>query len=263
MFRWENSYASYINLDHRKDRLHHMIEELHRVALSAVRTPGIPVGSRQWDPFKYGVMLRRTPGAVGCHESQVSVMRKAFEMGKSAFVMEDDLIFCSDIKERLDYIQDFLNAQDDWDVFFLGGTVHTNPAWWHKPGHSTDLQMCGCHLRRDAETTSDPRILRVYGAFSTHAYIVNVKSIEKILNYFENNIHLSMGIDWLFIKMQPMLKAYMFVPGCIKQMDNQSDIGYGITKFSGFSMLGPYWWQDKKEDFDPTTYDWGEAKNNG
>ena len=30
--------------------------------------------------------------------------------------------------------------------------------------------------------------------------------------------------------------------------------------FSAFSKLGPFWWQQKKEQFDPTTFNWGEAK---
>jgi GR25 family glycosyltransferase involved in LPS biosynthesis len=259
MFNWKNAYASYINLDHRKDRQAHMQAELQRVGLQAVRTPGILAKAYQWDMVKYGVMVRRTIGAAGCHMSQVGVMQTALVQGKDAFVMEDDLVFCSDIKERLDYIEGFINRQPEWDVIFLGGTFHTNPPWWHKAGHSMDLQDCNCGLCKDAEVTDDPRIMRTYGAFSTHAYIVNHASIIKILKYFDNNVHLSMGIDWLFIKMQPQLKAFCFVPGCVKQLDNMSDIGYGMTVFSGFSMLGPYWWADKMDEFDPTTYNWGEA----
>jgi GR25 family glycosyltransferase involved in LPS biosynthesis len=187
-------------------------------------------------------------------------MQEALKAGKSAFIMEDDVVFCSDIKIRLNHIQEFLNKQEDWTFFFLGGTFHTNPPWWHKEGHSTDLQMCNCRLNKDAETTDDPRIMRVYGMFSTHAWIVNHAWIERVLDFFNTRLHLSMGIDWLTILMQPMVNAYCYVPGCIKQIDNISDIGTGITKFSGFSMLGPYWWQDNLQDFDPIHYNWAEAK---
>jgi hypothetical protein len=109
-------------------------------------------------------------------------------------------------------------------------------------------------------------MLRTYGCFSTHAYIVNVNSIEKILNLLDQHIPTSIGIDYSFIKMQPSLKTYSFVPGCIKQMDNQSDIGNGITVYSGFSRLNGteensmYWWQPWMHDFDPKTFDWKEAK---
>ena len=258
-FNWREAYASFINLDSRQDRLTHITAELDRVGLSAVRTRGMLPEEYAGDRNKIQVMFKRTKGAIGCHYSQVKVMTDALVAGKDAFVMEDDLVFCTDIKERLDHIQEFLNGRE-WDVFFLGGTVHVNPSWWHKPGHSSDLPMCECTLGRDAECTEDPNILRTYGAFSTHAYIVNKNSIQKILDYFDANVHLSMGIDWLFIKMQPSINAFCFVPGCVKQIDNMSNIGDGMTIFSAFSKLGPHWWADNMGDFDPRQYNWNEAK---
>lgn len=259
MFNWRDSYISYINLAHRTDRNEHMQKELARVGLEAIRFPALKTSEHVWDEYKTNVMQKRTSGAIGCHYSQVAVMEEALKQNKDAFVMEDDLIFCTNIKERLDYIQHFLNTHE-WDVLFLGGTVSIDP-YWHKKGHNSELQTCDCTLERDAELTYDPRILRTYGAFSTHCYIVNKNSIEKILKYFDENLHLSIGIDYLFIKMQPQLKAFMFLPGCVKQKDNLSDIGNGITYFSGFSKLGKHWWADKMEDFDPKNYNWGVVNN--
>ncbi len=256
----DKCFSRYINLDYRTDRRTHMGSEFERVGINIERMSAIRTNDRAWNMEKVKSMIHRgTGGNVGCHYSQVSVMQQALENNLNAGVFEDDLIFCSDIRERFDYIEKYLDTHE-WDVFFLGGTVHVNPAWWHKKGHSQDLQMCDCTLERDAEQTDDKRILRTYGAFSTHAYIVNKNSIEKILKYFDENVHLSMGIDWLFIKMQPQLKAFCFVPGCIIQMDNRSDIGHGMTIFSGFKMLGEHWYQDKMNDFNPDTYNWGEAK---
>ena len=63
------------------------------------------------------------------------------------------------------------------------------------------------------------------------------------------HVSISMGIDWLFILLQPYLKTFAFVPGCVKQMDNLSDIGQGITRFSGFAILGPHWFRDRMTDF--------------
>lgn len=253
----EDIYFSYINLNHRQDRNNHMILELNKHALGAVRFDAISYKTRTWDYTRYGVMLRRTPGAVGCWESQVSVMKKALSIGMDAGVMEDDLIICSDFAKRMDHIEGFVNHQEEWDVVFLGGTVHVNPPWWHT-GMNHDLP--GATLGRDAECTIDPNMLRVYGAFSTHAYIVNHRSIEKVLGLLDSVLPEAMGIDWAFIKVAPQLKCFMFVPGCIKQMDNMSDIGNGMTIFSGFSKIGPYWWTDKMEDFHPASYNWGEAK---
>jgi len=259
MFKFDACHAKFINLAHRPDRLSHMKEQLSRAGIKAERFEAINWKSRNWDPVQYGTMLRGTPGAIGCHESQVAIMREALELGKSAFVMEDDLVFCSDIQWRMMYIENWINNNDpDFDVFWLGGTFHVGPPHWHNGRVS--------NFGKDAEQTSDPRIMRTFGAFSTHAYIVNVKSIEKIMALLELGLPRSIGIDYLFITLQPQLKTYSFVPGCVKQIDNMSDIGVGMTKYSGFATLNgtiensAYWWQDKMSDFDPKSFDWKEAK---
>lgn len=247
----DNCYISFLNLEHREDRLIHIVGELEKANISAAWTRGkLPSEFDLSDP-KLQVMKNRTPGAIGCHYGQVEIMTKALELGKNAFVMEDDCVFCSDFQERMKIVDDFLSNKE-WDIFWLGGTYHYPEAWWHKPGHSPDLPQCNCTLGVDAEPTEDKRFMRTYGAFSTHCYIVNKNSLEKVLEFLEANVHLSMGIDWLMILLQPQIKTYAFVPGIAKQMDNMSDIGHGMTVFSGFSFLGKYWWQDKMEDYEYT-----------
>ena len=258
-------YASFVNLDHRQDRLQHMNYELSKAGIQAVRERGRKPEECDLNNPKHQVMKNRTPGAIGCHVSQVEIMRKAKELDLHAFVMEDDLVFCSDFQKRLSYIENFL-SRNEWDVFWLGGTFHVNPPYWHRVGKSNMPPDCSAQIGRDAELTSDPRILRTYGAFCTYAYLVNKDSIDKIQKLFDGHLHYSIGIDWLFIKLQPQLKTFAFVPGCVKQMDNQSDIGNGITRFSGFSRLNGteensrYWFQDKMEDFDPSTFNWAECR---
>jgi GR25 family glycosyltransferase involved in LPS biosynthesis len=243
-----NTYASFINLDHRPDRLHRMQAELERIGIEATRTRGFLPEEYAGNPEKVKVMLNRTPGAIGCHYSQVAVMQDALEVRKHAFVMEDDLVFCSDIQERLKHITEFTD-NNEWDIIWLGGTYHLQPTW-HKVKHGKhvhpDLQMCDCQLNKDWEPTHDPRFVRTYGIWSTYAYIVNVNSIEKILKLLDKNVHLSMGIDWLFILLQPRLKTFAYHYGCVKQYDNQSDIGNGITRFSGFEKAcGKHWFKDR------------------
>lgn len=258
-----DSHIAFVNLDHRTDRRGHMNYQLGKAGIEAERVRGLLPSEVDVDPQKVAVMQNRTPGAIGCHYSQVSIMEKALLLGKHAWVMEDDLIFCEDFTtDRIIYIDQWMNY-NDWDVFWLGGTFHS-PAWWHKPGHDRELPQCKCTLGKDVEPPGEKyrHIVRTYGAFCTYAYIVNINSLEKILKLLNENVHLSMGIDWLFIYLQPQLKTYAFVPGCIKQMDGQSDIGKGMTIFSGFSKLNGteensrYWWQNRMEDFDPLSYEW-------
>ena len=237
----DDSYISYINLASRTDRNDHMIKELARIDLNAIRQEAFLPSEFQGP--KYEVMRRRTPGAIGCYMSQLVVMAKALNEGQHAFVMEDDLVFCDDFKERIEIIDKFL-SENQWDVFWMGGTYHTEPTW-HKNPHPQDMKYCTCTLNRDYEPTDNARIVRTYGAFSTHCYIVNRHSISKVISLLDGFMQHSIGIDFSFIYLQPSLKTFAFVPGCVKQMDNLSNIGNGMTYFSGFEKLGPHWFQNK------------------
>lgn len=254
----DSCWAKYINLDHRTDRKDHMEKELKRVGIKAKRFKAFKTSEHPWTEWKVGTMLRRTPGAIGCWYSQCNLLAEAYQLDKHCFVMEDDLVFCDDFHERLNYLEKFLEEKS-FDILWFGGTVHLNPAWWHKEGHQQEIR-CTCNLKRDAETTEDPRIIRTYGAFSTHAYFVHKDSILKVLTMLDSIIGHSIGIDAAFIELAPQLTCYMMLPGMIKQFDNRSDIGSGITYYSGFEKLGPYFWKNKMEEFDPIGFNFGEAE---
>ncbi len=254
---WNNIHASFVNLDQRPDRLQKMYASIDKLELPLLihRTQGILPEEYSGPTERIRTMLSRPQkGAIGCFESQLRIMRDAYSQDKHAFVMEDDLVFCSDFKKRLEYLFEWSKTHT-WDIAWLGGTFHVNPPYWHKDT-----------LGRDAELTDDPRMIRTYGSFCTYAYIVNVYSITKILDLLEKWMPLSIGIDWSMIQISPQLKTYAFVPGCITQYDNQSNIGQGMTYFSKFAKLNgtlensAYWYQDKMEDFDPLTFNWAEAR---
>lgn len=244
-FSWDKCYTSYVNLDSRPDRDLRMTQELVRVGIKAHRTRGFYPNEYMGNIEKVKTMMNRTPGALGCHMSQASIIQTAKLLDRDVTVFEDDLIFCTDIKERLQHVEVFLN-KNQWDVFFWGGTYHIEPVWHKKDHPNPEIQgKCDCNLGVDWELTSDTRIVRTYGIWSTYAYSINKNSIEKILTLLNDNLSLSIGIDHLFIMLQPRLKCFAFNPGMVKQIDNQSDIGEGITHFSGFAKLGPHWWADK------------------
>lgn len=256
-----DSYVSFVNLKHRKDRLDAMVETLAARGIPAVRQEALypsDVIDKIQPASRLQVMIRRTIGAVGCHYSQVAVMQEALRQNKHAWVMEDDLKICADIHERLAYIDRFI-ATHPWDIIWMGGTVHINPPHWHKPSQTQCRCVPALCPKRDAECTDDPRMLRTYGAFCTYSYIVNRDSIGLVLEGLDSWVDKSMGIDWAMIQMQPSLHTYAFVPGSCVQYDNRSDIGRGVTTFSGFSKLGRHWFAQHMADFDPATYNWHEA----
>lgn len=244
----DDAYISYVNLDSRTDRRARTEETLAAAGIKAERTAGGRLADTYRAPTRFKKMLDLTPGTVGCWLGQTDAMAEALRRGQHAFVMEDDLVLCSDFQDRLAVIEDFL-SRHPWDVFWFGGTYHVNPPVWHKDDRG-----------RDVELTDHPRIVRAYGCWSTYAYLVNRDSVGKILELLDWSMDESIGIDTSFIALEPMLHTYAFVPGCAKQYDNWSDITHSVSAFSGFGRLGPYWWQDRAEDFDPSTFDWAEAR---
>lgn len=254
----ENLYCGFLNMEHRTDRLEHMTYQLETAGVKAIRHRGKKPSEYDLNDPKYRTMLNRTPGAIGCHEGQVEIMKTALSIGANAMILEDDILFCSDFQERLDYIDKWTDSHE-WDVVWLGASFHVNPPFWHKIGQSGMPPDCSAQLGYDVETTDDPRMIRTYGAYVTFAYIVNVNSIQKVMDYLERFMPQTIGIDFSFIaaaKYAPELKFFSFVPGCVMQRDNISDIGTGMTVWSGQLKNGPYVFQNKMNDFKPETYQW-------
>lgn len=254
LFNGDTIHAAYANLDIRTDRNDKMIAELNRVGIQMERQRSFP-WREIWDnadeetmnKIRYMHDIRKTPGAIGCWYSQMEIMKKALEQNKHAWVNEDDLVFCDDIQDRLKIIYKFLN-QHEWDVFWFGGTYHIEPTW-HKSIEGKhvhkNMEECKCNLNRDWEPTFNPQIVRTYGAFSTHSYLVNKDRIKHILELLNRDMHKSMGIDFAFIVQQPNLNCFAFNPGCVKQFDSMSNISNAFARQSGFANLGPHWFKQK------------------
>lgn len=258
----ENLYAGFLNLPHRLDRLERMTAELNRIGLKAVRHEGKLPSAYDLNAPELQVMANRTKGAIGCHFGQVNIIKTAQSIGCHAMVLEDDCHFSEDFNERLAYIDKWTETHS-WDIVWLGSSFHVNPPYWHRIGQSGMPPDCSAQLGKDCETTDDPRMIRTFGAYVTFAYIVNYESIDKILKYLHDFMPQTIGIDFSMIaaaKYAPELKFFSFVPGCVMQIDNMSDIGTGMTMWSGQLKNGPYVFQERMSDFDPETFNWAEAK---
>lgn len=262
-FRWSDVDAWYVNLDSRPDRRDRMEAECARVGLPVSRLPALRPEDVDVPTERIAAMAARPQrGAIGCHFSQQAIIERGATTRRNVLVLEDDVVFCDDLAERMDRCEAFL-AGREWDVLTLAGTVHIAPARWHLRGHregEAPLDWCGCDLDRDAEQTEDPRVLRMYGSWFTYAYVVNGDSAERILGMFADHLPRSIGIDHLFMGLSPRLRVYAYTPGCATQADGASNIGVGgYTKFSAFQSLGPYVFQRRLGDFDPERFGWREA----
>jgi len=252
----KDCYIGFLNMEHRTDRLAHMQEQLSKAGIEAIRHRGKKPEEYDLNDPKVQVMRNRTPGAIACQFGQMEIMKRGLEAGRHAIVFEDDIIICSDFQKRMNYISDWATI-NEWDIIWLGASFHVNPPYWHPKGKSGMPPDCSAQLGYDVLPTDDPRMVRTFGAYVTFAYIVNHNSINKVLNYLNDFMPKTIGIDYSFIaaaKYAPELKFFSFVPGCIMQKDNLSDIGRGMTVWSGQLKNGPYVFQDKMEMFDPKTF---------
>jgi len=257
----DDCYISYLNLDIRPERKEHIENELERVGIKAVKTRGKLPEEYDLTIPAFSVMLGRTPGAIGCWMGMREMMVKAIEQNKHCFILEDDVVLATDFKERISYMEKFFETHD-WDIWFGGALFHCNPPHWH---NGNGFLLDGSYLGKDAEQTDDERVMRVFGCFSTHCWIIKRESVQKVMEMLDEVMHRSIGIDHACIIIEPKLNCYTFVGGSARQIDNLSNIGTGMTMYSNFARLNGneensrYWFTDKIEDFYPNTFNWHEA----
>jgi FkbM family methyltransferase len=180
-------------------------------------------------------------GQKGCFLSHYKLL-KTHNSDKILGIFEDDVILCEDFLERFKYIED--NFDLEWDIFFLSSYYHLNE-------HKDRWNDSG-----DFELTNIKYIHRVYGAFTTHSYLVNPKSINKILNLIDENIHDTYAIDHVYCaKIESKLNCYSFTPGMANQKVSYSDVDNTKKDPNIFkSIIGDHYYVDNLKDFDYDKY---------
>lgn len=176
--------AYWVNLSQRTDRRAHMEAELKRISLDSKRFEALRPSDWRGPEYKIERMKNRTPGAIGCFISQVSCIRKAYDLGKHALVTEDDVIFADDFWDRMKIADEFIKTRS-WAIFWLGGTCHTDRTWARENGTVNDMLP-----------TRHPNIVRTYGSFSTHGYVINRAFIPSILEILNRTMNETIGIDY-------------------------------------------------------------------
>lgn len=245
---------NYVNLAERPDRDAHARAQFDKHGIEAERFEAFHPGDWTGNPRDVQRMRNRTAGAIGCYMSQLALIKSAVDTDDVVAVCEDDVVFCEDLPKRLNHASERMTW--DWDILYLGATFHVPGEWCHKPDCEDWGPVAKAWPGHDAIPTGDPNLMRVFGMWGTYAYLVNGHNAYRVVELLEENIVRSDGIDHCFMRLGDKVRAFCMVPGAAWQYDNQSNIGDGMTIFSGFKKLGPYVWTDYMEDFNPTTFDW-------
>ena len=195
------------------------------------------------DDNEYGVNFPNdyNKGQKGCFLSHYKLL-KTHNSNKILGIFEDDVELCDDFLERFKYIED--NFDLDWDIFFLSSYYHLND-------HEKRWNISG-----DFELTDTKYIHRVYGAFTTHSYLVNPKSINKILKLIDENIADTYAIDHVYCaKIESKLNCYSFTPGMANQRVSHSDIDGSDKDPNKFKLIvGEHYYVNNLKDFDYEKY---------
>jgi GR25 family glycosyltransferase involved in LPS biosynthesis len=112
-----------INLDHSKDRLKFISNQLIKEGISFERYPAINGGLLdKYKLIKEGKLIneRITKGAIGCYLSHYNIWKKELNNGRNILVLEDDVILRKNLLKNFKEI--YKQIPENWDIIYLGAS---------------------------------------------------------------------------------------------------------------------------------------------
>lgn len=204
----------YINLDYREDRNELMKNQLSELGLDKLISRVSAVSVTNSTVYSLDNQELITSISRATAESHRKIIKIAKERKyKNVLILEDDALFYSDdnIKgiEIIEKSLDDLNKISGWEIFFLGTNIHDETL----------------HLVSD-------NIIKCNCCVSTHAYILNENSYDKLLS-FDSTKDYAMDL-WID---RNLTEKYVSYPMSVPQRGGDlSDIG-------GHPSAGPDFWK--------------------
>jgi GR25 family glycosyltransferase involved in LPS biosynthesis len=201
----------FINLDHRRDRLEHVLMELTKIGVKGQRFPAI----------------KMQKGNVGCTISHIKCLELAKEYNwPQVFICEDDITFTNPqvLKNNL---QKFVDSGIEWDVIVIGG--NNCPPF---------VQVSDfCARVTNVQTTTGYIVKKEYYDILLHNFRVG---LEKLMREPEKKKEFSIDIYWKHLQLSD--RWFMILPLTVIQYYDYSDIEGKVTDYRA-AMLD----FDKKE----------------
>ena len=240
----------YINLERAADRKTKVLADLQRCNISAERFAAHSSESRSQFP-ELSFRASSKAGEIGCTLSHYDLLRQHMNNNYHVGIFEDDMKPCVDFRLRLQQYESRLQEMKEWqhltwDIAFLSSYFH-DEAVHNKPG--------GDHLTIPHTSKT---IHRVFGGFTTHAYIVHKDSVARLVRLVRE-LKNHRAIDQTYIDLQRDLRCYSYVPGLCTQHVTVSSIqgGEPSDMNAAFQRIcGPYTFTDHTYQFNPEFYPW-------
>lgn len=162
-------------------------------------------------PARFHLVEKHPKGGMyGCFDSHIQVIKHAYDSGKNnLLVFEDDLLPTETYSDdHVKHAIQFMKESKDWEIMYFGYFVF-----------NYNLNPNKCYL--NAEVVY-PHVVK-YNPFATHAYCLNRKGMEKILNKhlsYIGRVHYD-----IFLAEHSEIKSYCYTPMLFDQkLCFQSDI---------------------------------------
>lgn len=128
---------------------------------------GDDISRREYKDY-IDIITEKRIGRLGCWLSHTSIWEKYRNYSEPILVIEDDVRFVSDFREKLETILKYLkNINIDWDLCFLGRNEHDIDI-----NENISLDICDLEIIKN-------------NFYQLHCYIVNCKNIDKLLSLCE------------------------------------------------------------------------------
>jgi GR25 family glycosyltransferase involved in LPS biosynthesis len=191
----------FINLEHRQDRLNHVIKQLESLNINGTRLNAVKLKN----------------GALGCTLSHIKCLELAKDnKWEQVFICEDDILFTNPTL-LLNNIELFHKNNDiNWDVLIIGGN--------NCPPYTTINDYC----------------IKVSSCQTTTGYIVKKHYYDTLLKNFKesaNNLLKNPGqkklyaLDIYWKQLQKIDNWYMITPVSVIQKEDYSDIEQKVVKY--------------------------------
>ncbi len=193
-----------INIDRRTDRWEHCLKEFEKHNLNVDRFSAVD-GNLQNNNLGYPYD-NELAGAM----SHLNVIKKAKELKlNNVFILEDDVVFLDNVNELFESFVKQL--PENWDGLYFGGN----------------------HITITYRISDN--IIKMNRSYALHAYAINSKSFDVIIDYLTQHINnvisngksvirQSVAADFFIADLHSILNFYCFTPHIAWQKEDYSDI---------------------------------------
>jgi hypothetical protein len=200
----------YINLNHRKDRLLQINDELSKINISKDKI------------HKIEAVFDSKSGALGCSKSHILVLEEFIKSGKeNCLILEDDFEFNIDLSQACELLNNFFSTVKSFDVLMLGGKVwmvsDTNLSWLKKAQYINNTH-CYC-------------VSKAFAPILLANFKEGASKLEHIVNSNGDDNH-DNRLDMYWIRLQYPNNWFIINPAIGRQRESFSDVANQFINYN-------------------------------